>query len=99
MVELIRNSVTCEIRSVICFLNAKNVKPIDIHRPICEVYGENAKSDSMVRRWVRQLKKGCDQLHDEQRSRRPSVVINELVCGVDEKIKENRKFTINDLAL
>jgi hypothetical protein len=34
-------------------LNAKNVKPADIDRQIREVYGENAMSDGMVRKWVR----------------------------------------------
>jgi hypothetical protein len=43
----------CEIRSVIRFFNARNMKPADIHRQFCEVYGEHAKSDSIIRRWVR----------------------------------------------
>jgi hypothetical protein len=37
-----------EIRSVIRFLNARNVKPADLHLQICEVYGENAMSDGML---------------------------------------------------
>jgi hypothetical protein len=37
-------------RSVIRFLNTRNMKPADIHRQLCEVYGEHAVSDSMVRR-------------------------------------------------
>jgi hypothetical protein len=40
----------CGIRSVIRFLNARNVKPADIHRQIREVYSENAMSDGMVRK-------------------------------------------------
>ena len=39
------------------FLNARNVQPADIRRQICEVYGENAMSDGMVRKWVRKLNK------------------------------------------
>lgn len=41
------------MRSVVCFLSASNVRPGDIHRQLCEVYGENAMSDSMIRKWVR----------------------------------------------
>ena len=41
MSVLIENPAACEIRSVICFLNAKKVKPIKIYRQICEVYGQN----------------------------------------------------------
>jgi hypothetical protein len=44
--------VACEMRSVIRFLNARNMKPADIHRQLCEVYGEYTMSDSVVRRWV-----------------------------------------------
>lgn len=47
MDKLIENSAACELRSVIRFLNAKNIKPVDIHRRISEVYGENAMSDSI----------------------------------------------------
>lgn len=35
----------------------------------------------------------------EERSGRPSVVNDELVRAVDEKVKENRQFTMNALAL
>jgi hypothetical protein len=53
MFKNIEKPVACEIRSVIRFLNARNMKPADIHRQLCEVYGEHAMSDSMVRshRW------------------------------------------------
>lgn len=53
---------------MIRFLNAKNIKPVDIHRQICEVYGENAMSDSMVRRWVRLFNEGRTNVHDEERT-------------------------------
>ena len=58
----------CEIRSVIRFLNARNVKPADIHRQICEVYGENAMNDGMVRKCVRKFNECSDNVHDEPRS-------------------------------
>jgi hypothetical protein len=45
----IENPASCDIRSVIKFLNSKNVQP-EIYRQVCEVYGENAMSDGMVRR-------------------------------------------------
>lgn len=56
-------------------------------------------NDSIVKRWVRQFKKRRNKVHDEERCRCSSVATDELVCVVDEKIKENRKFTINDFAL
>jgi hypothetical protein len=50
------------------------VKLADIHRQICEVYGENAMSDRKVRKWVRKFNEGRDNVHEEPRSGRLSVV-------------------------
>ncbi|CAL1265885.1 unnamed protein product [Larinioides sclopetarius] len=88
MSALIENAAACEIRSVIRFLNAKKVKPREIYRQICEVYGQNAISDSMVRRWVRQFNEGRDQVHDAERCGRPSLVTDELVHAIEEKVKQ-----------
>jgi hypothetical protein len=74
MFKLMERPADCEIRSVIRFLNARNVKPADFHRQICEVDGENAMSDGMVRKWVRKFNEGRDNVHDEPRSGRPSMV-------------------------
>jgi hypothetical protein len=74
MLKMIERPADCEIRPVIRFFNSRNVKPADIHRQISEVYGENAMSDGMVRKWVRKLNEGRDNVHDEPRSGRPSVV-------------------------
>ncbi|GFV04302.1 histone-lysine N-methyltransferase SETMAR [Trichonephila clavipes] len=94
MSVLIENPAACEIRCIIRFLNAKKVKPIEIYRQICEVYGQNAMSDSMVRRWIRQFNEGRSEVHDEERSGRPSLFTEELVHAIDEKIKENRDETL-----
>ena len=53
MFEKIENPAACEMRSVIRFLNAKNMTPAEIHRQLCDVCGEHAMSSSVVRRWVR----------------------------------------------
>jgi predicted RNA-binding protein (virulence factor B family) len=49
----IEKPATCDMRSVIHFLNARNMKPADIHRQLHEVCGKHAMIDSMVRIWVR----------------------------------------------
>jgi hypothetical protein len=74
MFKMIERPADCEIRSVISFLNARNVKPADIRRQICEVYGGNVMSDGMVRKWVRKFDESLDNVHDEPRSGRLSVV-------------------------
>ncbi|XP_023213404.1 putative uncharacterized protein FLJ37770 [Centruroides sculpturatus] len=94
MFKTIADPTDCEVHSVIQFLNAKNVKPVEIHRQLVESYGENVMSDGMVRKWVRQFNAGCTDVHDEARSGQPSVVNDSLVAKVNEKILENRHFTI-----
>jgi hypothetical protein len=36
----ITNPADCEVCSVIQFLNAKNIRPAEIHRELVKVYGE-----------------------------------------------------------
>ena len=99
MFKKIETPAACEMRSVIRFLNAKNMKPAEIHRQLCDVYGEHAMSSSMVRRRVRLFNEGHENVHDDPRSGRPSVVNEDLVRAVEEKIRENRLFTITSLSL
>ncbi|GFU22535.1 HTH_48 domain-containing protein [Trichonephila clavipes] len=99
MFKTIDQPADCEIRSVIRFLTAKNVSAAEIHRQISDVYGPNAMSSSKVRKWVRAFKDGRENVHGEPRSGRPSVITDDLVNAVDEKIREDRRFTISTLAL
>ncbi|GBM86355.1 hypothetical protein AVEN_64235-1 [Araneus ventricosus] len=97
MFKIIANPADCEVCSVIRFLNTKNVKPAEIHRQLVEIYGENVMTDGMVRKWVRQYNDGHTNVHDEVRSGRPSIVNDALVAKLNEKIRENRRFTIRML--
>jgi hypothetical protein len=75
------------MRSVIRFLNATNMKLADIHLQLCEVYGEHAMSDSMVRRWVRHFNEGRENVYDDPRSGQPSVVNADLVRALGMQFK------------
>ena len=99
MFKTTEGAVDCEIRSVIRFLNARNVLPSEIHHQICQVYGDNAMSDGMVRKWVRLFNVGRENVHDEVRSGRPSLVNDDLVRKVNESVRDDRRFTISDLSL
>jgi len=68
MFKKIKNPAACEMRSVIDFLNAKNMSPAEIHRELCNVYGEYAMSSSMARGWVRLFNEGRENVHDDPRS-------------------------------
>jgi hypothetical protein len=77
MFKMIKSPANCEIWSVVHFLNARNVKPADIHCQICDVYSEHAMIDGMVRKWYRKYTERRDNVHDELWSGWPSVII----CG------------------
>ena len=64
----------------------------------CDVYGERAMSDSMVRRWVRLFNEGRENVHDDERSGRPALVNDDMVRAIEEKIRGNRRFTITSLS-
>jgi len=75
------------------------VLPSEIHHQTCQVYGDNAMSDGMVRKWVRMFNEGREKVHDEGRSGRPSLVNDDLVRKVNERVLDDRRFTISDLPL
>jgi hypothetical protein len=91
----IEKPAACEVRSVIRFLNARNMKPVDIHRQLCEVSEEHATSDSMVSRYFND---GRENVDDDSWSGRLSVVNEDLVRAVEEKIPENRQLAILSLS-
>jgi len=63
------------------------------------MYGGNALSDGIARKWVRMFNEGPENVHDEARSGRPSLVNDDLVRKVNERIRDVRHFTISDLSL
>ena len=73
--------------------------PSEIQHQICQVYGDNAMSDGMVRKWVRMFNEGRENVHDEARSVHPSLVLGGLVRRVNERVRDDRRFTISDLSL
>ncbi|MEL7441188.1 MAG: hypothetical protein AAGJ58_22190, partial [Pseudomonadota bacterium] len=98
MCAAIENPASCEVRGVIRFLLAKNYNPIQIYRQICDVYGPGTMSEGRVRQWCINFKHGRTNVHDEDRSGRPSLVTEELMVKINEKIRENRRFTITELS-
>jgi len=56
-------------------------------------------SDGMVRKWVRMVNEVRETVHDEARSGRPPLVNDDLVRKVNERVREDSRFTISDLSL
>jgi len=73
--------------------------PSEIHHQICQVYGDNAMSVDVVRKWVRMFNEGRENVHDEARSGRPSLMNDDLVRKVNDSVRDDRRFTISDLSL
>jgi len=64
MFKTIEGAAECETRSVIRFLNARNVLPSESHHQIHQVYGDNAMSDGMVKKWIRMFNLVRENVHD-----------------------------------
>jgi len=58
MFETTEGAADCELWSVIRFLKARNVLPSENHQQTFQVYGDNAMSDGMVRKWVLMFNEG-----------------------------------------
>ena len=99
MFKTTEGAAGCEIWSVIRFLNTRNEITSEIHHQICQVYGDNEMSDGMVRKWIRMFNEGQENMHDEAQSGRPSLVNDDLVRKVNERVRDDRHFTISDPSL
>ena len=56
------------------------------------MHGDNAKSDGMVRKWVRMFNEGRENVHDEARIGRPSLMNDDLVRNVNEFLNKLRVY-------
>jgi len=68
-------------RAVIELLTAEKVPPMEIHRRMQAVYGDQCVDASTVRRWVRRFKHGelgQADLSDKTRSGRPVTASDQL---------------------
>ena len=93
----ISNPADCEVRGVIRFLQAENVRPSEIHRRLVAVYGEHVMNAASVRKWCTKFTNGRTDVHDAERSGRPSVITDALKQKVSRIIRENRHFTIREV--
>jgi hypothetical protein len=63
----ITNPADCKGRSMIRFLNAKSIRPAEIHRKLVEVYGEGegVMNEGNVCKWCRLFNGGRTDVHNE----------------------------------
>ena len=70
MSALISNPADCEVRGVIRFLQAENVRPCKIHQRLVAVYGEHVTNAAIVRKWCIMFTNGRTDVHDAEKSGR-----------------------------
>jgi len=86
----------CEVRSAIRFLKAKDERLAEIHKQIVAVCGNVMKWQN-VTKWCREFSERRTDVHDEQRSGRPSLISDELLQGIEGEIRANWRVTIREL--
>ena len=77
MAAPIQSPTKCEVRSVKGFHNAKGERLAEIHEQIVAVYC-NVMNQQNVTKWCREFSEGRTDVHDEQRSGRPSLISDNL---------------------
>jgi len=93
----ISNPADCDVRGVIRFLQSENVRPSEIHRRLVAVYGEHVINAASVRKCYTMFRNGRTEVHDAERSGRPSVITDGLKQKMNRIIRENRHFTISEV--
>jgi transposase len=88
----IQSPTRCEVRSVIQFLKAKGKHPAEIHKHIVAVYGD-VMNQQNVTKWFREFSKGRTDVHDEQRSGRPSLISDDLLQKIEGEIRYIQSVT------
>ena len=92
MAAPIQSPTRSEVRSVIRFLNAKGECPVEIHEQIVAVYG-NIMNWQNVTEWCREFSEGRTDVHNEQRSGRPSLISYDLLQEIEGEIRANQCVT------
>ena len=82
---------------MIRFLQAENFRPCEIHHRLVAVYGEHVMNAASVRKWCIMFTDGRTDVHDAEKSGRPSVITDALKEKVNRIIRENRHFTISEV--
>jgi hypothetical protein len=62
---------------------------VEIHRELRMIYGQNVMSEGNVRHCCRMFKDGGTDIHDGQRSGRPSVLSDDLVQMLTKKFAKD----------
>ncbi len=96
MVAPIQSPAKCEMRSVVRFLNAKGERSAEINRQIVTVYGDIMNRQN-VTKWCREFSEGRTNVHNEQRSDKPSLISDDILQKIEGELCANRHMTMTEL--
>lgn len=82
-------------RHILLFFYRKGLKAAEAEREICAVYGNNALSESVCRKWFARFKSGNFDLEDAPRSGRPSEVDDNEIKAL---VENDRHLTAEEIA-
>jgi len=82
MAAPIQSPAKCEVR--------------EIHKKIVAVY-VNVINRQNVTKWCREFSEGRTDVHDEQRSGRPSLISDDLLREIEGEIRTNQSMTVREL--
>jgi len=89
-----------EQRSIIRFLSSEGVKSIEIHRRMKVQYGDACLSLQQMYKWTRKFMNGISSVTDSPRpGQAHPVVTPEAIAAVETIVKENRRVTVNEIAV
>jgi hypothetical protein len=88
MAAPIQNHAKCVVRSFVRYLNAQCELPAEIHRQIVAVYDKVMFRQNVTMR-CREFSEGSTDVHDEQRSGRPSLISEDLLQEIEGEIRVN----------
>ena len=69
----IQSRAKCVIRGVVRYLVWKGKTLLEVYKEIKTAYGVKAMNSTSVLKWYREFKNGHTSVHDDQRSKRPSI--------------------------
>ncbi len=76
----------------------ENLPHLEIYRRIKNIYGESVISVQHVKKWYPKFRSGCENIFDENRSRKPISITDKMLENkVDAVIQCDQKARLSDI--
>ena len=87
------------MRSVIKYLQQKNMSPKAIHEDMVATLGGHAPSYATVKKWAKEFKLGRESTEDAPRSGRPKTAsTDENINAIHDLVMSDRRITVRKIA-